>query len=667
MEDQEEKEDIPSFSPPFFFKKKDLIALAVIAVLTVAIPTSIYLVQQKQNNSPKAATALGYPLPVSVLALKYFPTTACYNPINKLDTVGAVASSPDPIYEPPYKAIDGNIFGTKWQPISTAGGVSLQIDFGSVKSFKALVPYFYYFDRPQSYHFDVSTDGVNWTRLITETDSLQGFMQVDSASVMQRRIYTFNLTSARYVKFVVDQYLNSDPNASGQINFYELEFYGELENKQCLDFNEVGDVGIRSDASMADPLSSARERTDTVDNDLMGLLVKGSIYHGYRDAGVTPSLTYNIYENKEFYTPVPVKNGYADHQQILTNLNICDYVVNKGVKEVWLWMYHTSRVSPVESYQTGPNHQAGNGWMELPVCAKSYTVYDFNLGRGLGEALEDHSHHIESLWKSLDAEANQLYQNFTGQEDEFKPNNLSLPLHCGWSHCPPNVIISPNNCNLATNTCYCEGYNWTSERTVNADCENWKPDGTGAQTSVNCHTWYGSGSCLDNGGLEFKVWWMQNMPGKNNGLAYNGRQLKNWWDFIGDFDRAIQDGKGITYLVSTSTPTPVITFAPTPTPTSSPIDTVAPTVTITFPLNGSTVVRNSRVTITASVTDNLGGTGIGKVEFLVKGSLKCTDTASPYSCSWKVGGKPQTSYLLQVRAYDRAGNIATQSISVSSK
>jgi hypothetical protein len=40
---------------------------------------------------------------------------------------------------------------------------------------------------------------------------------------------------------------------------------------------------------------------------------------------------------------------------------------------------------------------------------------------------------------------------------------------------------------------------------------------------------------------------MQNIPGKDNGLVYNGKQLKNWWDFIGNFDQAIQAGKSLTY------------------------------------------------------------------------------------------------------------------------
>lgn len=108
-------------------------------------------------------------------------------------------------------------------------------------------------------------------------------------------------------------------------------------------------------------------------------------------------------------------------------------------------------------------------------------------------------------------------------------------------------------------------------------------------------------------------------------------------------------------------PTPTPTFTPTPTP--PPSDTTSPTVSITNPLNGSTVFRNSKVTITASASDNIGVT---KVEFLVNGSIKCTDTTSSYSCSWKVPGARNRTYTLTAKAYDVAGNTANHNINVTS-
>ena len=93
-------------------------------------------------------------------------------------------------------------------------------------------------------------------------------------------------------------------------------------------------------------------------------------------------------------------------------------------------------------------------------------------------------------------------------------------------------------------------------------------------------------------------------------------------------------------------------------------DTTPPTVTINNPANGSTVVRKATVTITATANDNVGVT---QVEFLVNGSLRCTDTAAPYNCSWKVPAAPNKTYQIQARAFDQAGNSGTSTVQVTSQ
>lgn len=97
-------------------------------------------------------------------------------------------------------------------------------------------------------------------------------------------------------------------------------------------------------------------------------------------------------------------------------------------------------------------------------------------------------------------------------------------------------------------------------------------------------------------------------------------------------------------------------------------DTTAPTVTITSPTNGSTVAKGTTITIAATASDSgLVTSGISKVLFYVNGSLSCTDTTSPYSCSWKVGQKSGVTYTLKATAYDGAGNTASNSITVTSQ
>lgn len=90
-------------------------------------------------------------------------------------------------------------------------------------------------------------------------------------------------------------------------------------------------------------------------------------------------------------------------------------------------------------------------------------------------------------------------------------------------------------------------------------------------------------------------------------------------------------------------------------------DTLAPTVSITSPLNGARVTRLSTTVIAANAGDNVG---VAKVEFYVNGALKCTETSAPYRCSWAVPRRAGRTYSLQAKAYDAAGNSKMSAINV---
>ncbi len=87
-------------------------------------------------------------------------------------------------------------------------------------------------------------------------------------------------------------------------------------------------------------------------------------------------------------------------------------------------------------------------------------------------------------------------------------------------------------------------------------------------------------------------------------------------------------------------------------------DTTAPTVAITSPAANATI--GGTVTFTASASDNVR---VSKVEFYVNGSLKGSDTTTPYSFSWNSKSVANGSYSITARAYDAAGNV-TQSAAV---
>jgi hypothetical protein len=127
-----------------------------------------------------------------------------------------------------------------------------------------------------------------------------------------------------------------------------------------------------------------------------------------------------------------------------------------------------------------------------------------------------------------------------------------------------------------------------------------------------------------------------------------------------------------TSLSPTPTPTATATPAPTPTPTPTALptptptpDTTAPAVSITSPQNGASVFKNSTININANASDNVGVT---RVEFYVDSSLTCTDTATPYSCSWHVPAPKGRTYTLSAKAFDGAGNFANSfTVSVTAK
>jgi subtilisin family serine protease len=100
--------------------------------------------------------------------------------------------------------------------------------------------------------------------------------------------------------------------------------------------------------------------------------------------------------------------------------------------------------------------------------------------------------------------------------------------------------------------------------------------------------------------------------------------------------------------------------APSSPPSSPPSgDIVAPMTSITTPPNGATVARRSLVAIQATASDNVG---VARVEFYVEGTLKCSDSAAPYTCSWKVPASPGKSYALQSIAYDPTGNLGQSAV-----
>lgn len=93
---------------------------------------------------------------------------------------------------------------------------------------------------------------------------------------------------------------------------------------------------------------------------------------------------------------------------------------------------------------------------------------------------------------------------------------------------------------------------------------------------------------------------------------------------------------------------------------ANPPDTTPPTVSITSPVNGATV--NGTSTITATASDD---TALSKVEFYVDGTLKASDTVTPYSYALDTTTLTNASHTVMAKAYDTSNNSTSSTITLT--
>jgi hypothetical protein len=152
-------------------------------------------------------------------------------------------------------------------------------------------------------------------------------------------------------------------------------------------------------------LTDVRARVAQINHHLRWGLELGSTYHGLRDPSAQCSLEYDIVKTVEYLEPLPVSSFphpitpgvfRPDYRQILVRESVCRLVNETGVKEVWLWGYEHGNIGPTESNMAGPNGDVSNSERvaDLPVCRRTYTLYNYNYGRLLGEALHVHGHQL---------------------------------------------------------------------------------------------------------------------------------------------------------------------------------------------------------------------------------------------------------------------------------
>lgn len=323
-----------------------------------------------------------------------------------------------------------------------------------------------------------------------------------------------------------------------QKNQYHLKIldlaYYPIDASNRLDAAEVGgETGGQR-------LEDVRNNVSGLRQELLADLEKGTIY--VKDPNQKPFITRSVTEQKEFLIPIPSVDGQGnDSMSIMTDQNICDWVDNKDVREVWVWMYHSDRTYPVESNMSVGTLSKEFWWPgstffdisnsaiinDLPVCQHSYTVYNFNYGRDIGTMLENYGHQMEVMLSWVDQ--NNIFRNAFTRPVVGQPSGSTAA----------NTIMACGDVHFAPNTRF--EYDWSSPNEVASNCSDWHPDGSGQTEKTTCEAW----GCTNNGGDTFKIWWMQRFPGYGNNVYFENTTMRNWWEFFADFDAAVDIGRSL--------------------------------------------------------------------------------------------------------------------------
>ena len=294
-------------------------------------------------------------------------------------------------------------------------------------------------------------------------------------------------------------------------------------------------------------LATMRSSILTMNKRVKFMLEEGSRFRGYNDAQARPSLGYRVVKNLIVYEPLPPGKSagsgawFPDYNQILNRWGGQQLVEQQGVKEFWVWGYHTGKIVPVESNMSSPTTgDISNSYRfndDLPVYDRTYVLYNYNFSRSQAEAVHNHGHQLEAILSHVnqlqDGNTSLFWDKFCGRNT----NGTFQQGRCGNTHFPPNASAD---------------YDYTNTTLVLSDCEDWKPDGSGVKKSVNSQTWGGLPYAWPTGTSipqrtesQYYIYWMQNMPGHRNGIRMGDRVMRNWWEFTADWDRAIREARGL--------------------------------------------------------------------------------------------------------------------------
>jgi len=289
------------------------------------------------------------------------------------------------------------------------------------------------------------------------------------------------------------------------------------------------DVGVTGDELGS--YDEVKERTEALTKECCAKLEEGSRFRGYKRGDAKPALRYEVIGSVEIKDAIPLRPKVGqdpplpDYNAIMKRIDAKALVDGKGVHQIWLWGYH-GKIGLWESNMSSPSGDVSNSDRDnkdLPVFDRTYTVYHFNYGRGVGEMLENHMHQLEHLLNWADGRDHTapekwsellFWGKFVGSDASHKI--VTNPARCGWTHYAPNSESD---------------YDWENPRYVETDIEDWRPDGIGQTIRMNADRW-------GRDPIRWRVYWLQAIPGLDHGLAYKGKKLRNWWSFVTEWDRS---------------------------------------------------------------------------------------------------------------------------------
>jgi Bacterial Ig-like domain (group 2) len=327
------------------------------------------------------------------------------------------------------------------------------------------------------------------------------------------------------------------------------------------------DVSKSPDFRVLNPLSlSTMERNilDIVRRKKM-VVEHGSRFRGYRNSAARPSLGIRVVEHINVYEVLPpssrpglvANTRLPDWHRVFAQLGLDTLIRNRGVKQVWAvtgsfdatypsydpaihnladtrYLFESNMSSPT----TGDISNSDRNASDLPVLGHTYIVYGINFRRSQAEAIHNVGHQLEAQFahvnQTTEGNTDLFWRSFVGRDAA----GAFVAGRSGWTHMPPNTTTN---------------YDYLNTTAVQSDIEDWRPDGSGTRKAVNVNTW-GQLTYPWPGAAEFGqrveaqwyAFWMQNMPGLDNGIPRGAGVMTNWWAFVGDWDAAIRARTGLS-------------------------------------------------------------------------------------------------------------------------